>query len=189
MPARRPTRSRRPSSPICKSTASFAQMQTARADVQIKIVNALNELGDRVALLEKSDAEEKALTAARATATKATEEYIQHLLDLRQLYDKIEAKYERPGRRPGRDQGHRRVQQGRLQAAHPGADQRLPLRRPEPQEAGADRALRVDQRPQGGGRPVVRVGRLQRQVPRRDVGRTLARRSSPCPPRWPRKSA
>ncbi len=71
------------------------QLEAARTpDVHNKIVDALNELGDRVALLQQSETEEKAMAAARATANKATEEYVQQLLNLRQLYDKVEAKYD-----------------------------------------------------------------------------------------------
>ena len=61
----------------------------------------MNELADRIELLEKSDAEEKARRPARAAANKATEEYVSELLDLRrELYDKIEGEVRRPGRRP-----------------------------------------------------------------------------------------
>jgi clan AA aspartic protease (TIGR02281 family) len=59
-----------------------------------KIVNALNELGDRVSLMQQSDAEEKAMASARAAANKLTEEYVEQILHLRQLYNKVKAKYD-----------------------------------------------------------------------------------------------
>jgi clan AA aspartic protease (TIGR02281 family) len=59
-----------------------------------KMVNAMNELGDRIMLMQQSEAEEKAMTAARTAANKLTEQYVEQILQLRQLYDKVKAKYD-----------------------------------------------------------------------------------------------
>ena len=72
-----------------------AQVDMARnVNEHNKIINAMNELGDRISLMQQSDAEEKAMTSARAAANKLTEEYVEQILHLRQVYDKIKAQYE-----------------------------------------------------------------------------------------------
>jgi clan AA aspartic protease (TIGR02281 family) len=72
-----------------------AQLNAARTvNEHNNIVNALGELADRIELMDKSEAEEKAATTARAAANKLTEEYVGRILELRRAYDKIEAKYE-----------------------------------------------------------------------------------------------
>jgi clan AA aspartic protease (TIGR02281 family) len=72
-----------------------AQLEMARTvDVHNKIINAMNELGDRISLMQQSEAEEKAMAASRAAANKLTEGYVEQILHLRQVYDKIKAKYD-----------------------------------------------------------------------------------------------
>ena len=71
-----------------------AQLQRARNVEQYnKIITAMEELADRVILLEKRDVEEKMAKTARAAAHAAREEYIQHLLNTRKLHDQVKEKY------------------------------------------------------------------------------------------------
>jgi clan AA aspartic protease (TIGR02281 family) len=78
-----------------KSRELRAQLNAARTiDLHNNIVNALGELRDRIELLEKSDAEDKAMTNARGAANKMTEDYVGRILELRRIHDKVEAKYE-----------------------------------------------------------------------------------------------
>jgi len=58
-----------------------------------RLVLMMNELADRIVFLQESEEEEKKLEAARATANKAAEEYIEMVLAARRLHDRIEAKY------------------------------------------------------------------------------------------------
>jgi clan AA aspartic protease (TIGR02281 family) len=75
-----------------------AQLGAARSvELHNKLVTMINELGDRVNLMEKSDQEEKDAKAARATASQATEQYVESLLKLRKHYDEISEKYEQLG--------------------------------------------------------------------------------------------
>ena len=67
--------------------------RTSNFNLHNKIVNDLNELGDRITLMQQSDAEEKAMATSRAAANKLTEEYVEQILQLRQRYDKVKAKY------------------------------------------------------------------------------------------------
>lgn len=72
-----------------------AQLTTARTiESHNKIVLALNELGDRVNLLQTSTVEEEALKAAREAAAKVSEAYIEHLLHARKTYGKLMDQYE-----------------------------------------------------------------------------------------------
>ena len=52
-----------------------------------------NELADRMIVLEKSDKEEKDVTATRAAAASISEQYIELLLQIRKEYNEVEAKY------------------------------------------------------------------------------------------------
>jgi clan AA aspartic protease (TIGR02281 family) len=71
------------------------QYDAARSvDVQNRIAGMLNELGDRIQLLEKSEQEEKDAKTVRATASQASEQYVELLLKLRKQYEQISEKYE-----------------------------------------------------------------------------------------------
>ncbi len=71
-----------------------SQLAKARSvDVHNKIVLTLNELGDRIVLLHESKHQEESLKAALAEVNRLTEQYIEHLLKTRQLYDQIEERY------------------------------------------------------------------------------------------------
>jgi aspartyl protease family protein len=59
-----------------------------------KLVSAMNELGDRIEVLEKSDQEEKDAKTSRAAASQASEQYVEVLLKLRKQCDQIGEKYE-----------------------------------------------------------------------------------------------
>jgi clan AA aspartic protease (TIGR02281 family) len=70
------------------------QMENTRnVDAYNKMVTAINELADRITLLEKSEEHEKAARAARAAAHLATEEYAEFLLKAERLYKKINEQY------------------------------------------------------------------------------------------------
>ena len=72
-----------------------AQLSRARSpDIHNRIVLAINELADRVLLLEKAGVEENSLKAAREEANKASEEYVEHLFQTRKLSDKVKEAYE-----------------------------------------------------------------------------------------------
>jgi len=71
-----------------------AQLPLARsAEMHNRIVHMLNELADRIVLMQEAGREEESLKAARAAANEQTETYIQRLLETRQLYEKVEEKY------------------------------------------------------------------------------------------------
>jgi aspartyl protease family protein len=59
-----------------------------------RIVTMLNELEARILIMRESKQEEKALEQAQAAASALREEYSQHLLDLRRLYDEVRGRYE-----------------------------------------------------------------------------------------------
>ncbi len=70
------------------------QMENTRnVDAYNKMVTAINELADRITLLEQSEEHEKAAKAARAAAHQATEEYAEYLLKAERLYKKINEQY------------------------------------------------------------------------------------------------
>jgi len=72
-----------------------SQLSTARTvDAKNNLIHTMNELGDRVNLLQGSSQEEEVVKTARATATKVGEEYVEHLLKTRKLFDKIQDQYE-----------------------------------------------------------------------------------------------
>ena len=68
--------------------------RTSNINMHNKIVNDLNELGDRIGLMQQSDVEEKAMATLRAAANKFTETYVEQILQLRQRYDKVKEKYQ-----------------------------------------------------------------------------------------------
>lgn len=72
-----------------------SQLSMARTvDAKNNLINTMNELGDRVNLLQGSDQEEETVKTVRAAATKVGEEYVEHLLKTRKLFDKIQDQYE-----------------------------------------------------------------------------------------------
>ncbi len=72
-----------------------AQLASAQSvSAHNNLVNAMNELGDRVNLLQESNQEEEDLKTARAKAIGAAEKYVEHLLETRKLYDKLQDQYE-----------------------------------------------------------------------------------------------
>ena len=60
-----------------------------------RIVNMLNELGDRSQILSQSQDEEKAAKAARATAMDLSEHSVELLLKIRAQYNGLKAKYDK----------------------------------------------------------------------------------------------
>jgi clan AA aspartic protease (TIGR02281 family) len=71
-----------------------AQLPLARTvDAHNRIVSALNELSDRLALLEQSKQEEASLKAAQGAANQLGEQYVEHLLQTRKLCEKLHADY------------------------------------------------------------------------------------------------
>ena len=59
-----------------------------------RMVNAMNELGDRIELLEKSMKEDKTGKALRAAATEISEQYVEAIMQLRKQCKALKAKYE-----------------------------------------------------------------------------------------------
>ena len=59
-----------------------------------QIVTALNELDSRILILRESKQEEQALDRARGAAATLREEFVEHLLALRQFYDEVGERYE-----------------------------------------------------------------------------------------------
>ena len=71
-----------------------AQLPAARTvEAHNRAVSMINELTDRLALLEKSKQEENALSAAQGAANQLGEQYVEHLLQTRKLGEKTEADY------------------------------------------------------------------------------------------------
>jgi len=58
-----------------------------------ELVTALNELADRINLMQESDREEEAAKQARATANQAAEQYIEQVLAARGLQTRVAEKY------------------------------------------------------------------------------------------------
>lgn len=58
-----------------------------------QIVNALNELGDRMVLLQQDESAAKAAESARAVLETAQSQYVEEVLKTRALYDEIIKKY------------------------------------------------------------------------------------------------
>ena len=71
------------------------QLDAARSvEARNRVVAAMNELGDRLVLLLNSKTEEQSLQAAMTKVGQLTEQYIERLLKLRELYDRVTAKYQ-----------------------------------------------------------------------------------------------
>lgn len=71
-----------------------AQLQLARTvDAHNRTAAAINELSDRIALLEQSKTEETSLKTAQSAANQLGEEFVEHLLETRKLCDQIGAGY------------------------------------------------------------------------------------------------
>jgi clan AA aspartic protease (TIGR02281 family) len=77
-----------------RRTALRAQLQqNPPANIYNNIVSQINQLGDQAVLLEKEVAENSPVKAAQASANKAREAYIQQLLEIRQLVNRLQEKY------------------------------------------------------------------------------------------------
>ena len=75
-------------------SALRVQLQRAKSVQQYNnIITAMEELGDRIIVLEKRDEVEKAARTARAAANAAREQYIEHLLKTRKMYEQLKEKY------------------------------------------------------------------------------------------------
>ena len=75
---------------------SRAQLENTRnAAMHNRIVNMLNELGDRSQILIESQDEEKAAKAARATAMDLSEHSVELLLKVREQYHGLKQKYDK----------------------------------------------------------------------------------------------
>jgi clan AA aspartic protease (TIGR02281 family) len=73
-----------------------AQLPFARTvDQHNQVVTALNELGDRLVIMEESEQQEKALEQARAAASAALEQYVERILETRKFYDEVAKRYEK----------------------------------------------------------------------------------------------
>ena len=59
-----------------------------------RMVNAINELGDRIQLLEKSLKEDRRTKMLRAAATEITEQYVEAIMQLRKQCKEVKAKYD-----------------------------------------------------------------------------------------------
>ena len=68
--------------------------RTSSVNVHNRIVTALNELGDRINLMQQDEQGKQALEEARAAANKVREQYVGQLLEARQLIDKLKKQYE-----------------------------------------------------------------------------------------------
>ncbi len=63
-------------------------------DARNRVVAAMNEVGDRLVLLLNSKVEEQSLQAAVTKVNQLSEQYIEQLLKMRELYDSVSAKYQ-----------------------------------------------------------------------------------------------
>lgn len=71
-----------------------AQLENARSvSAHNRLITAINELADRLALMEAAGEEEKALKAAQGRTSEATEQYVEVVLRSRKLCDQIQEKY------------------------------------------------------------------------------------------------
>ena len=59
-----------------------------------RIVNAMNELSDRIEILEKSLKEDQGAKTLRAAATEITEQYVEAIIQLRKQCKEVKAKYD-----------------------------------------------------------------------------------------------
>ena len=70
------------------------QLNNVRSvEIHNRMVNAMNELSDRIQILEKSLQEDKGAKAVRAAATEVTEQYIEAVMQLRKQCKEVKAKY------------------------------------------------------------------------------------------------
>jgi aspartyl protease family protein len=71
-----------------------SQLEQARSvDAHNRIVSAMNELGDRIVLMEKEAEGDEKTRTVRAKANEARESYAEGLLKLRKAYDALGEKY------------------------------------------------------------------------------------------------
>jgi len=72
-----------------------AQLErTTSVSVHNRLVSTLNELGDRINLMQQDEEGKQALQEARGAANRVREEYIGRLLEARQLCDKVKKRYQ-----------------------------------------------------------------------------------------------
>jgi clan AA aspartic protease (TIGR02281 family) len=77
-----------------RRTALRAQLQqNPPANIYNNIVSQINQLGDQAILLEKEVSENSPVKPAQAAANKAREAYVQQLLEIRQLDNRLQEKY------------------------------------------------------------------------------------------------
>ncbi len=77
-----------------RRTALRAQLaQNPPANVYNNIVAQINQLGDQAILLEKEVSENSPVKPAQAAANKSREAYVQQLLELRQIENRLQEKY------------------------------------------------------------------------------------------------
>ncbi len=70
------------------------QLQRASsATAHNRIASMMNELADRIVLMQESDKEEKTLKEALSAVNEKSEAYIEQLFQARQLYDQLKEKY------------------------------------------------------------------------------------------------
>ena len=67
--------------------------RASSAKVHNRLVTVLNELGDRIVLMQQDDSSEKAAKTARAAHETLQAEYVEKLLAVRKLYDRVARKY------------------------------------------------------------------------------------------------
>jgi clan AA aspartic protease (TIGR02281 family) len=72
-----------------------AQLNETRSiDAHNRVVAALNEVGDRLVLLNDSKLEEQSLQAAVTKVGQLTDQYIEQVLKTREFYDQVNGKYQ-----------------------------------------------------------------------------------------------
>ena len=71
------------------------QLNNAKTvELHNRMVNAMNELGDRIEILEKSLREDRGAKTLRAAATEITEHYVEAIMQLRKQCKEVKAKYD-----------------------------------------------------------------------------------------------
>ena len=71
------------------------QLNAAKTvDQHNRMVNAINELGDRIELLEKSLKEDRTTKALRSAAMEITEQYVEAIMQIRKQCKEVKAKYD-----------------------------------------------------------------------------------------------
>ena len=89
--------------------------------VHNRLVNAINELGDRIEILEKALKEDKVPKTLRAAATEIAEHYVRGDPATAEAVQGGQGEVRRPGRRRTSQQSHRRREQGGLHHVQAGS--------------------------------------------------------------------